>query len=68
MSVSERLALLDWANENEAVIIEDDFDSEFSYSGAPMPTRLFIILCKLPFLLQMIFQTTIQIYRKPIHG
>lgn len=42
MSVSERLALLDWANENDAIIIEDDFDSEFSYSGAPLPALLSI--------------------------
>jgi len=37
MSVSCRLALLEWAQSNGVVIIEDDYDSEFSYSGAPLP-------------------------------
>jgi len=37
MSVSCRLALLEWAQSNGVVIIEDDYDSEFTYSGAPLP-------------------------------
>ena len=37
MSLSRRLALLDWARRNEALIIEDDYDSEFRYSGSPIP-------------------------------
>jgi len=42
MSVSRRLELLEWAELNEAVIIEDDYDSEFSYSGAPLPALMSI--------------------------
>lgn len=40
MDVSHRLALLEWAESNNAVIIEDDYDSEFSYSGAPLPALM----------------------------
>jgi GntR family transcriptional regulator / MocR family aminotransferase len=36
MSLRRRLNLLEWANENEAWIIEDDYDSEFRYSGRPL--------------------------------
>lgn len=37
LPLSRRLALLDWASSREGWIIEDDFDSEYRYSGAPMP-------------------------------
>ena len=37
MSLSRRLALLRWANEHNALIIEDDYDSEYRYSGRPIP-------------------------------
>jgi GntR family transcriptional regulator/MocR family aminotransferase len=37
MSLSRRLALLEWARRRGAVIIEDDYDSEFRYQGAPLP-------------------------------
>ena len=37
MPLSRRLALLQWAQENDALIIEDDYDSEFRYSGRPTP-------------------------------
>ncbi|NJM99325.1 MAG: PLP-dependent aminotransferase family protein [Phormidesmis sp. RL_2_1] len=37
MSLSRRLALLQWAQENNALIVEDDYDSEFRYSGRPIP-------------------------------
>lgn len=37
MSLSRRLALLAWAHAANAVIFEDDYDSEFRYSGAPVP-------------------------------
>lgn len=40
MSVSHRLELLEWAESNNAIIIEDDYDSEFSYSGAPLPALM----------------------------
>lgn len=36
MSLSRRLKLLDWANENSAWIIEDDYDSEFRHGGRPL--------------------------------
>jgi GntR family transcriptional regulator/MocR family aminotransferase len=37
MSVTRRLALLDWARGSGATIFEDDYDSEYRYSGPPMP-------------------------------
>lgn len=37
MSLSRRLALLEWAERTNALIIEDDYDSEFRYSGRPIP-------------------------------
>ena len=36
MSLTRRLSLLRWAEENEAWIIEDDYDSEYRYSGYPI--------------------------------
>ena len=38
LSLARRLALLEWAWANEAWIIEDDYDSEFRYDGAPLPS------------------------------
>ena len=37
MSLARRLELLDWARPRDVVIIEDDYDSEYRYSGAPLP-------------------------------
>ncbi|MDK3018883.1 MocR-like pyridoxine biosynthesis transcription factor PdxR [Pseudodonghicola flavimaris] len=37
MPLARRLALLDWAERHEALIIEDDYDSEFRYQGQPLP-------------------------------
>jgi GntR family transcriptional regulator/MocR family aminotransferase len=37
MSVARRLALLEWARNSGALILEDDYDSEFRYSGRPLP-------------------------------
>lgn len=37
MSLSRRLALLQWAQQVNALIVEDDYDSEFRYSGSPIP-------------------------------
>jgi GntR family transcriptional regulator / MocR family aminotransferase len=37
MSLARRLELLDWARPRNVVIIEDDYDSEYRYSGAPLP-------------------------------
>lgn len=36
MSLNRRLALLEWAREAQAWIIEDDYDSEYRYSGRPL--------------------------------
>lgn len=36
MSLSRRLELLEWAAEREAWILEDDYDSEYRYSGKPL--------------------------------
>lgn len=36
MSLSRRLALLEWANQRQAWIAEDDYDSEYRYSGRPL--------------------------------
>jgi GntR family transcriptional regulator/MocR family aminotransferase len=36
MSLPRRLALLDWADRNNAAIIEDDYDSEFRFAGRPV--------------------------------
>ncbi|WP_459176742.1 MocR-like pyridoxine biosynthesis transcription factor PdxR [Ewingella americana] len=38
MSLSRRMALLDWAASQQAWIIEDDYDSEFRYRGQPLPS------------------------------
>lgn len=37
MSLQRRLQLLDWAHRSGALILEDDYDSEFRYSGRPVP-------------------------------
>jgi GntR family transcriptional regulator/MocR family aminotransferase len=36
MSLSRRLALLEWAARNNAAIIEDDYDSEFRFEERPL--------------------------------
>ncbi|WP_320940477.1 PLP-dependent aminotransferase family protein [Lysinibacillus capsici] len=38
MPISRRLALLEWAKEEDAYIIEDDYDGEFRYAGKPIPS------------------------------
>jgi GntR family transcriptional regulator / MocR family aminotransferase len=37
MSVARRLQLLEWARKTGALIFEDDYDSEYRYSGRPVP-------------------------------
>ncbi len=37
MSLSRRLELLEWARQSGALIFEDDYDSEYRYSGPPIP-------------------------------
>lgn len=36
LPASQRLALLDWANDNQVWIIEDDYDSEFHFQHKPI--------------------------------
>jgi GntR family transcriptional regulator / MocR family aminotransferase len=36
MSLSRRLALLEWGREARAWIVEDDYDSEYRFSGRPL--------------------------------
>ncbi|HEU5349903.1 MAG TPA: PLP-dependent aminotransferase family protein [Ktedonobacterales bacterium] len=36
MSLSRRLALLRWAGESQAWVTEDDYDSEYRFSGRPL--------------------------------
>ncbi|MHB8577714.1 MAG: MocR-like pyridoxine biosynthesis transcription factor PdxR [Dehalococcoidia bacterium] len=38
LSPERRLALLDWAARHDAWVLEDDYDSEFRYSGPPLPS------------------------------
>ena len=36
MTLSRRLALLEWSREAQAWIVEDDYDSEYRFSGRPL--------------------------------
>ncbi|MHB1006385.1 MAG: MocR-like pyridoxine biosynthesis transcription factor PdxR [Chloroflexota bacterium] len=36
LSLSRRLALLEWAGRRDVLVIEDDYDSEFRYTGRPV--------------------------------
>jgi GntR family transcriptional regulator/MocR family aminotransferase len=37
LSLPRRLALLSWASDTRALVVEDDYDSEFRYVGRPLP-------------------------------
>jgi GntR family transcriptional regulator/MocR family aminotransferase len=37
MTLARRLELLEWARTRAAVVLEDDYDSEYRYSGPPLP-------------------------------
>ena len=37
MSLRRRLAVLDWARHSHTLVFEDDYDSEYRYSGRPIP-------------------------------
>jgi GntR family transcriptional regulator/MocR family aminotransferase len=37
LSLERRFALLEWAAKNDTWIVEDDYDSEFNYTGKPQP-------------------------------
>ena len=36
MTLERRLRLLDWAERTDSLIVEDDYDGEFRYEGAPL--------------------------------
>ncbi|MCW8907278.1 MAG: PLP-dependent aminotransferase family protein [Sedimenticola sp.] len=36
LSLSRRVALLEWAQRNQSYIVEDDYDGEFRYQGRPI--------------------------------
>lgn len=36
LTMRRRLALIDWARRSDALILEDDYDSEFRYAGTPL--------------------------------
>jgi len=38
MPISNRLKLLEWAKQEDGLIIEDDYDSELRYSSRPIPS------------------------------
>lgn len=38
MTLARRLELLDWARSSDALLFEDDYDSEYRYSGRPVPS------------------------------
>lgn len=38
MPIQKRRRLLQWAEQHEAIVIEDDYDSEFRYMGQPIPS------------------------------
>lgn len=37
MSLPRRLALIEWAKQSGAVILEDDYNGEYRYAGRPLP-------------------------------
>ncbi|NKQ52965.1 PLP-dependent aminotransferase family protein [Amycolatopsis sp. K13G38] len=36
MSLARRMALIEWAQRHDAAILEDDYDTEFRYTGRPL--------------------------------
>ncbi|MGM0879600.1 MAG: PLP-dependent aminotransferase family protein [Bacillota bacterium] len=38
LPVQKRIRLLQWASDRDAIIFEDDYDSEFRYYGQPIPS------------------------------
>lgn len=40
MPLTRRLELLSWAKEAGAIVIEDDYDSEYRYVGRPLPSLM----------------------------
>jgi GntR family transcriptional regulator/MocR family aminotransferase len=37
MSLTRRLELIEWSRQHNAVLMEDDYDSEYRFSGPPLP-------------------------------
>ncbi len=37
MSLPRRLALIEWAEQSDALIVEDDYNGEYRYAGRPLP-------------------------------
>jgi GntR family transcriptional regulator / MocR family aminotransferase len=37
LSLNRRIALLDWASQNDGWVFEDDYDSEYRFEGRPLP-------------------------------
>ncbi len=40
LSLSRRLAFLDWAERAGGFLVEDDYDGEYRYAGAPLPALM----------------------------
>lgn len=40
MSLPRRLEMLEYANANGIILVEDDYDSEFRYTGSPIPALM----------------------------
>ncbi len=40
MPVTRRLELLAWAQDADAIVVEDDYDSEYRYVGRPLPALM----------------------------
>ena len=38
LSVERRMQLIEWAEQNQSVIVEDDYDSEYRYAQHPIPS------------------------------
>lgn len=41
-TLEERVKILDWASRNQAYIIENDYDNEFTYGKKPLPSMQFL--------------------------
>lgn len=37
MTLARRLEVIEWASRNGALVLEDDYDSEYRYAGRPLP-------------------------------
>lgn len=46
MALSRRLALLEWAEEHNGFILEDDYDGEFRHAGKPISAIASLDMCR----------------------